>query len=181
VDFERSCKPQLQAASLLDIGTGSGCIPIALKKKLPAVNIHALDVSEAALNVAKRNAELLEAPVNFYRVNILDENEWRKLPSFDIIVSNPPYIKQTEQNEMQQNVLQCEPHLALFVPDDDALIFYKAIAKFGLQKLNANGLLFFEINEAHGSEVAALLMTYGYTEIELRKDLQGKERMIKLY
>ena len=169
----------LQTASILDIGTGSGCIPIALKSKLTGADIHGLDVSGAALDVAKINAAKLQASVKFYQYDILNEPSLRQFSSFDIIVSNPPYIKQSENVGMRQNVLLYEPHLALFVPDDDALMFYKAIAVFGLNHLTTNGLLFFEINEVHAKEVAQMLSANGYKEIETRVDLQGKERMIK--
>lgn len=170
---------KLQTSAILDIGTGSGCIPIALKAKLMNAEVHALDISKTALHVAKKNAADLQTPVQFHEADILNKATWKQLSSFDIIVSNPPYIKQSEDNAMRQNVLQYEPHLALFVPDSDALIFYKAIAEFGLQHLDANGFLFFEINEVHGKDVAAILSSNNYTEIEIRKDLQGKDRMIK--
>jgi len=165
--------------SLLDIGTGSGCIPIALKKKLSPVEIHALDVSATAIEIAKKNSALQQTEINFHQLDILNENEWKQLPTFDIIVSNPPYIKQSEEDEMRKNVLQYEPHIALFVPENDALIFYKTIATFGLKHLNKNGKLFFEINEALGNEVCVLLEQYGYNNIELKKDMQGKDRMVK--
>lgn len=165
--------------SLLDIGTGSGCIPIALKKKLSSAEIYAVDVSAAALEVAKKNAASQQTKIIFHRLDILDEPAWKRLPTFDIIISNPPYIKQNEEDEMRKNVLQYEPHIALFVPENDALIFYKTIAAFGLKHLNKNGKLFFEINEALGNEVCVLLEQYGYKNIELKKDMQGKDRMVK--
>jgi len=165
--------------SILDIGTGSGCIPIVLKKKLPSCEIHALDISEAALNVAKQNAATQQTEINFHLLNILEKSSWKQLSRFDIIVSNPPYVKQSEASSMQKNVLQYEPHLALFVDDEDALKFYKAIAEFGLQHLNNDGYLFFEINEMMSAQVFDLLTHYGYCDIELEKDLQNKERMIK--
>jgi release factor glutamine methyltransferase len=170
---------QYSPLTILDIGTGSGCIPIVLKKKLADLEIHAIDISEGALNVAKRNAAMQQAEMNFQLLNILDKNEWRKLPSFDIIVSNPPYVKEREATEMHKNVLLHEPHIALFVPDEDALLFYKTIAGFGLQHLNAYGKLFFEINETLGKEVHHLLEQHGYKNIEVKKDLQGKDRMVK--
>jgi len=169
----------LPVASLLDIGTGSGCIPVALKKKLPSVDVHALDNSKEALNVARRNAASQQTEINFHLLNILDKNLWKQLPKFDIIVSNPPYVTQSEASSMQQNVLRYEPHLALFVSDEDALKFYKAIGEFGLTHLNKNGKLFFEINERMGEQVCDLLMQNNYSNIELKKDLQNKERMIK--
>lgn len=170
---------KVKSQKVLDIGTGSGCIPVALKKKLPELDVSALDVSEGALAVAKRNADTQKTKITFYHLDILNKNKWNELPAFDIIVSNPPYIKRSEEREMRNNVLSHEPHLALFVPDEDALLFYRAIAEFGLIHLNKNGKLFFEINEASGNEVQQLLHNYGYAEIELRKDMQGKERMIK--
>jgi len=168
-----------QVASILDIGTGSGCIPVALKKKLLSVEVHALDISEEALTVAKRNAVTQQTEINFHLLNILDRNLWKQLPKFDIIVSNPPYVTQGEASSMQKNVLQYEPHLALFVDDEDAMKFYKAIAEFGLKHLNENGQLFFEINEMMGKQICDLLNQYRYLNIELKKDLQNKDRMIK--
>ena len=168
-----------QVASILDIGTGSGCIPVALKKKLLSVEVHALDTSEEALNVAKRNAAIQQTEINFHLLNILDRNLWKQSPKFDIIVSNPPYVTQGEASSMQKNVLQYEPHLALFVDDEDAMKFYKAIAEFGLKHLNENGQLFFEINEMMSKQICDLLNQYRYLNIELKKDLQNKDRMIK--
>lgn len=170
---------RIPVARMLDIGTGSGCISIALKKKIETADIHAADISPEALNVAKQNALALQTPVHFHQLDILNKAAWHQLASFDIIVSNPPYIKQSESENMHNNVLKHEPHVALFVPDEDALLFYRTIAAFGLEHLNKNGKLFFEINEALGSEVCLLLEQFGYTAIELRKDLQGKDRMVK--
>jgi release factor glutamine methyltransferase len=169
----------LPVTSLIDIGTGSGCIPIALKKKLTSVDVHALDISDSALNVAKRNAADQQAEINFHQLDILDKTLWEQLPHFDIIVSNPPYVKQSEASSIQKNVLKYEPHIALFVEDEDALKFYKAISEFGLAHLNKNGKLFFEINEMMGKQVCELLTQYGYSNIQLKKDLQEKERMVK--
>jgi release factor glutamine methyltransferase len=170
---------QFPVSSLLDIGTGSGCIPISIKKKLPGCDVHALDISETALSVAEKNANILNASITFHEINILDNKQWDLLPMFDIIVSNPPYIKQSEEKEMRSNVLQHEPHVALFVPDEDALLFYKTIAEFGSQHLNKDGQLFFEINEALGEEVKELLLQKGYSNVEVKKDMQGKDRMVK--
>ena len=163
---------------LLDIGTGSGCIPIALAKKLPHCSVSAIDVSEAALAVARRNAANLDANVQFLQTDFLDELQWPNLPVVDIIVSNPPYIKVAEQGTMARHVLDFEPSLALFVPDEDALLFYRKIAAFGKTHLRAEGAVFVEINEALGKETVALFEQQGYT-VTLRKDLQGKDRMIK--
>ncbi|QEC67505.1 peptide chain release factor N(5)-glutamine methyltransferase [Panacibacter ginsenosidivorans] len=176
---EETKKSKVKNQKVLDIGTGSGCIPIALKKKLPELDVHALDVSEDALNVAKKNAVTQNVDITFYKTNILDRDKWNSLPLFDIIVSNPPYIKQSEEKEMRDNVLLHEPHLALFVPDEDALLFYKTITELGLQHLNKDGQLFFEINEMLGNEVKDLLKQKGYSNIEIKKDMQGKDRMVK--
>jgi release factor glutamine methyltransferase len=164
---------------ILDIGTGSGCIPLALQKQLLQAEVHALDVSAGALAVARQNAQTQEAVIHFHQADILDETNWATLPVFNCIVSNPPYITLTEKQEMQENVLAHEPHLALFVPDEDALRFYRAIAAFALQHLVPGGQLYFEINEALGKETMGLLADKGFTAIELRKDLQGKDRMVK--
>ncbi len=164
---------------LLDIGTGSGCIPIAVKKKWPGWDVHALDISATALQVAQKNAADLQAPITFYETDILNELQWPPLPIFDIIVSNPPYIKNAESAAMRDNVTRFEPHTALFVPDDDALLFYRQIARFALRHLRPNGLLFFEINEAFGAEVCLLLANNGFTGVELQTDMQGKHRMVK--
>lgn len=168
-----------QPVTILDIGTGSGCIPIALKKRFAEWTVNAVDISAGALEVAKKNAAANNVDVTFTLINILDESAWQQQGMYDVIVSNPPYIKQSESASMHANVLAFEPHTALFVPDDDALLFYKKIADFALQHLNTHGLLFFEINEALGKEVFELLVSKGFKDIELRKDLQGKDRMVK--
>jgi len=175
-DYTFSANPNL---SIADIGTGTGCIPIALKKKLTKAAITAIDVSPDALAVAQRNANKLKADIDFIQADILDSEQWKPLNLFDVIVSNPPYIAEKEAAGMQPNVLQHEPHIALFVPDDDALLFYKAIADFGLAHLTNNGHIYLEINERLGKEVSQLLEHKGFTNIELRKDLQDKDRMIK--
>ncbi|MGI8950374.1 MAG: peptide chain release factor N(5)-glutamine methyltransferase [Chitinophagaceae bacterium] len=164
--------------TILDVGTGNGCIAIALKKKLNA-DVCAIDISDKALIVAEGNAKNLQSKVQFKQINILNKNDWKKLALFDVIVSNPPYVKKSEQITMQKNVINYEPHEALFVNDEDALIFYKTIAEFGLQHLNKNGKLFFEINEVFGKNVCLLLKKLGYKNIELKKDLNGKDRMVK--
>nr|WP_255551680.1 peptide chain release factor N(5)-glutamine methyltransferase [Aridibaculum aurantiacum] len=170
---------QHSAISILDVGTGSGCIPIALKKQLPGATIAAVDVSAEALQVAKQNAASNEADIDFHQLNILDTDEWKQLQVYDAIVSNPPYIKANEQEQMNQNVLAYEPHLALFVPDDNALIFYEAIAEFGKQHLQEKGRLYFEINEQLGEQVVQLLQAKGYKDVVLKKDMQGKDRMVR--
>jgi release factor glutamine methyltransferase len=168
---------KMQQAEILDIGTGSGCIALALKKMFPAGNVHAMDVSDKALEVAKANAAANELKVNFIHFDMLERKD-PDLPQLDIIVSNPPYIRQSEMENMDRNVVVHEPHIALFVPDEDPLIFYGAIADLGLRKLNRGGKLFFEINEALGQEVSALLGQKGYWDVEVKKDMSGKDRMV---
>ena len=164
---------------MLDIGTGSGCIPLALKKELPAANVWGIDVSLGALETAKANATQQQLDVRFEQVNVLDEQATAVLPFFDVIVSNPPYIKQSEQSVMQQQVLAYEPSLALFVPDEDALLFYRVIAVLAKRKLARGGSLYFEINEALGSEVVALLEASGFKNVMLKQDIFGKDRMVR--
>ena len=166
-------------ASILDIGTGSGCIPIALKKHLSFADVHAIDISEKSLEIAKKNAAAQATNIHFYLLDILNKSLWQQLRKFNVIVSNPPYITQKERSDMHNNVLQFEPHTALFVPDEQPLLFYEGIASFGLQHLNSNGLLFFEINEVYGKEIVEMLQGKSYQNIEIRKDMQGKDRMIK--
>jgi len=166
------------AKHILDIGCGSGCISIALKKKIQEAFITAVDISTNALNIAKKNAEALETDINFLQIDFLNESQWKQLPAFDIIVSNPPYIKQSGINEMHRHVINYEPHLALFVPDEDALLFYKKMAIFGKIHLNSNGMIIAEINESLGNETKKLFEETGY-KTTLIKDLQGKERIIK--
>lgn len=163
---------------LLDVGTGSGCIPIALKTKFNSWQVHALDVSAGALQVAQKNAIALGAEVNFYQADILNPQYWQTLPVFDVIVSNPPYIRQSEEADMRNNVTSFEPHTALFVPDEDALLFYRQITAFATQHLTPGGRLFFEINESFGAEVCALLAGSGFTNVTLKQDMQGKNRMV---
>ena len=164
-------------SNILDIGTGSGCIPITLKKKIPHTTIVTIDVSEDALVVAKKNAAELNVEIELNQLNFLDETNWNELGIFDIIVSNPPYIKQSEIINMQPNVVANEPHIALFVADDDALVFYRKIAAFGKTHLTTHGKIFVEINEALGNETISLFEEFGY-RAELKKDMQGKNRMI---
>ncbi len=175
---EESQKLKVKSQKLLDIGTGSGCIPITLKKKLPAVSVCSIDVSEDALLVARKNADTLGTAIDLLQVDFLNEANWNQLHAFDIIVSNPPYIKRSEENSMAKHVTEFEPSLALFVPDEDALLFYRKIAEFGKTHLAKHGSIFLEINEVLGKEVIRLFEKEGYT-IELRKDMQGKDRMVK--
>jgi len=166
--------------TILDIGTGSGCIPIALKANLPQANVSAIDISEKALEVAKRNAVINKVDINFIQANILEVEDLFQFPSpYNIIVSNPPYVRVLEKQEIKKNVLDYEPHLALFVDDNDALLFYRKIAQLALKNLAPNGLLFFEINQYLGKETVMLLENLGFKNIELRKDFYGNDRMIK--
>jgi release factor glutamine methyltransferase len=165
--------------SIIDIGTGSGCIPVALKKRLTSAEVYAIDISGGALEVAKKNAQQQEVTVHFSQLDFLEESQWEQLPLFDIIVSNPPYVKKSEEQTMEKNVLQYEPHVALFVPDEDALKFYKAIAEFAKTHLNADGKIFVEINEALGQHAIKLFELSGFKDLTLKKDMQGKDRMIK--
>lgn len=168
----------LPAFTILDIGTGSGCIPITIKKKLPDADVSAIDVSSEALQTATTNAKLNEVEVKFQTVDFLNEDNWKQLGNYDFIVSNPPYIKSSEADTIHKNVLEHEPHTALFVPDEDALLFYRKIADFALQHLNKNGAVFVEINQLLGKETAALFEQKGFN-VELKKDMSGNERMIK--
>ena len=166
---------QHEFTSALDIGTGSGCIAIALRKNKSA-EISAIDVSESALLVAKENAKINGVEINFLLQDIL---KTFALPKVDVIVSNPPYVLDMEKEIMQDNVLNNEPHLALFVPDNNPLLFYKKIAELAFTSLSKNGLLFFEINERFGMETVAMLNAIGFVDIELKKDINDKDRMIK--
>lgn len=177
---EQSEKSQLK---ILDIGTGTGCIAITLAKKLPNVKVFALDVSQEALTIARQNAELNKAEVTFLQANILKKNENLSVlgdeSKFDIIVSNPPYVRQLEKQEIKKNVLDYEPDLALFVEDDNPLIFYEAITKLAVEKLKPNGQLFFEINQYLGAEMQQMVKTYPFKHIELQQDMFGNDRMLK--
>lgn len=167
------------APKILDIGTGSGAIPVAIKKELPAATVWAIDVSAGALETAAANATQQHTAIHFEKMDVLDSEATGQLPVFDIIVSNPPYIRQSEQAGMQQQVLAYEPGLALFVPDNDALLFYRRIAQLALEKLAPGGRLYVEINEALGKETAELLQQQGFRDVILRQDLFGKDRMIR--
>ena len=161
----------------MDIGTGSGCIAVALAINLPNAQVFALDVSEQALATAKTNAELNQVTIQFLHQSILEtENLCQQ---FDVIVSNPPYVRELEKQEIKKNVLDNEPHLALFVEDNDALIFYRKIAQLAQKNLNPQGQLYFEINQYLGQEMLDLLRKMGFKNCELRKDIYGNDRMIQ--
>jgi release factor glutamine methyltransferase len=161
---------------LIDIGTGSGCIPIMLKKSFPQANIYAVDVSHDALEVASANATHHHADVTFHKLDFLDESQWASLPMVDIIISNPPYVPLTDKQSMAKNVVDHEPHLALFVPDEDPLLFYRTIIQFAEKKLRTGGMIFFETHH----ELAGKVMMLAGGRSEVRKDMSGKERMVKI-
>ena len=178
VGSRQSAVGSQQPFKILDIGTGSGCIPIAIKKKKPVWEVWAVDISAEALAVAALNALNLGAEIHFARVDILDEKSRTDLPVFDIIVSNPPYIPLKDKIEMRENVLLHEPHLALFVTNDDPLIFYREILHFAVDHLHTGGLIFFEVHEQLSQSVESLLTSCNYQQIRTKKDMQGKDRMI---
>jgi len=165
--------------SILDIGTGSGCIAITLKKNWPQAKVSALDISDEALKIAKQNAASNQTDIDFLKGDILLKQSFAlNKTKFDIIVSNPPYVRKEEMNTMNNSVKDFEPHLALFVEGEDPLIFYSSIADFAKQHLNANGKLYFEINQEMGAGVVKLLEEKGFSKVELRKDLSGNERLV---
>ncbi|WP_294081527.1 peptide chain release factor N(5)-glutamine methyltransferase [Proteiniphilum sp. UBA5384] len=166
-----------EGCSVLDIGTGSGCIAVTLAKKMTSADLHAWDISEEALRVASGNACLNGVSVRFSLRDILQPVE--EYPGFDIIVSNPPYVTESEKKDMEMNVLDFEPHIALFVPDHDALLFYDRIAGAALKMLRCKGKIYFEINRGKGLEVCSMLHDKGFVNIELRKDISGNDRMVR--
>lgn len=178
VDWVIREKPA-RSSSLLDIGTGSGCIPISIAKNSNYNHVEGWDISGEALAVARENAEANKARVDFFQRDILQWHNICSLPSWDTIVSNPPYVTCQEKRRMENNVLDHEPHLALFVPDNDPLVFYRAILEFAGDHLARGGQLFFEINEGLGEEMVQLIQSYGFLNIILRKDINGKDRMVK--
>lgn len=166
------------ATKIIDIGTGSGCIAVALALQLPGSRVTALDISKAALDVASANAMALKADVEFLQMDILQTTQLAD--NYDIIVSNPPYVRLLEKNEIQPNVLNYEPHVALFVADTNPLVFYEKIAALARKHLNPNGKLYFEINQYLGQETVSLLEKY-FKHVALKKDLHGRDRMICAY
>lgn len=176
----REMKGESEVLKVLDIGTGSGCIPISVKKYIPLADISAIDISKSALITAKQNAEINQTEINFIEDDILNPNQvlFNK-NQYDVIISNPPYVRESEKLHMHQNVLNHEPHDALFVPDIQALKFYKAIADFALNYLKKSGILFLEINESLGNETVELLIKTGFKTAEIRQDMYGKDRMIR--
>ncbi len=164
---------------VLDIGTGSGCIAIALAKHLPESSVTAIDISQPALEIARINSIANNAHIDFQIIDVLKDENWKRLSEYDIIVSNPPYIPQSEKDEMHENVVKHEPHIALFVPDEDPLIFYRKIAELALKKLSKNGVLYFETHANYGKAVKKMLENKGFSSVKLKKDINGKPRFIR--
>lgn len=180
--INKELRLKTQSLKILDIGTGSGCIAVSLAKNLTKAKVSALDISNEALKVAELNAELNDVKVEFIEANILKPETWNselKNSNFDVIVSNPPYVRELEKQQMQPNVLNNEPHLALFVKDENPLLFYNAITQFAVNNLSKNGLLFFEINQYLGKEMIQLLVDNKFEGIVLKQDIFKKDRMIK--
>lgn len=163
---------------VLDIGTGSGCIPIYIKKKQKDLNVMALDISEEALKIAIKNGELQDVIIDYFQCDIMDDQQWAKIPAADIIVSNPPYIPRKQKQLLERHVRDFEPDLALFVPDEDPIIFYKTIGHFAIQKLKPGGLIYLEIHHDFAKEIEEWYKKNGFS-MELRKDFSGNNRMIK--
>lgn len=165
-------------ASVLDIGTGSGCIPIAIKSKRPDFNVTAIDISKSALRVAQINAEKYELNISFQQRDILDENTWDSLPLYTDIISNPPYIPRSEESKMSESTLKYEPAIALFPDGEDELIFYKRIAEFSELHLQNNGKVYLECNEFNAKEVKTIFQNKSFSKVDLVKDLQQKDRFV---
>lgn len=168
-------------SNILDIGTGSGCIAISLAKMIPQSNVYALDISEKALDVAKENAINNNVNITFIQDDILTKTQTLTQTKFDIIVSNPPYVRELEKVDMHNNILQWEPHNALFVSDEDPLIFYRSILEFSKKHLKENGEIWFEINEYLGKEMKDLCEEAGFSNIEIYKDFRDKERFLRTH
>jgi len=175
---EQSGGKSIQPVHILDIGTGSGCIAIALKHNLPESDVAAIDVSSEAIEVARTNAAKNSVAVDFILTDILDHSKWDDLPQSDIIVSNPPYVTNAEKTLMHPNVLDYEPHKALFVPDHDPLLFYREIMEFAKVKLSPTGSLWFEINEMFGDELRNMALNQGFGEANIIFDFRGKSRFL---
>ena len=175
---ERMFNPSPGKFNILDIGTGSGCIAISLKKELVNINVKAIDVSQKALAIADKNAQDLNAKIDFINLNFLDEEQWGELRVYDIIVSNPPYIPEDQKASLSKNVTDFEPAIALFVHDSEPFIFYEKIAKFAQSHLKAKGRVFVEIHENYSNKIEQVFKDYNF-KTEIKKDIYGKERMIK--
>ncbi len=177
--YEEIKNQKSKIKNVLDIGTGSGCIPISLKMTMPEMEVTTCDISNEALNVAKTNANRLNADINFLKLDFLDSAQHNNLGMYDVIVSNPPYIPAEEKERLHSNVKDFEPAIALFVPDNDALVFYRAIALFGKEHLNTGGCIYCEMDAAHAEECKLLFENAGYKNVEIRKDMHGNWRMLK--
>lgn len=171
IDIEKS-----EGLQIFDMGTGSGCIAIALKKNLPGSQVTAVDISREALKLAKQNSSLHQLDIDFQLVDILKPDSFKKLGKFDVVVSNPPYVTEHDKKQMQPNVLDYEPHSALFVSDNNPLQFYKAILQFCQVHLKVGGRVYFEINEKQGENLLQLIENYGFDHGELHTDIHGKNR-----
>ena len=170
----------LDEKKVLDIGSGSGCIPVSIKKNVPTAIVTSIDVSKAALKVAEKNANSNNVEINFLVIDFLDEKNYDQLSKFDLVISNPPYIPENEKTILDKNVTDYEPHLALFVPDNDPLLFYKKILIFAEEHLESNGKILLETHEDYAKETAGIFIDARY-EVEIKKDMQGKERMLLIY
>jgi len=166
--------------SVLDIGTGSGCIPVYIKKKRLDFRVMGLDISETALEIAKKNSRIHQAEIEFILCDIRDTRQWEKLPAYDLIISNPPYIPEKQKQSLDKHVRDFEPALALFVPDEDPILFYKIIGEFAIRKLNTGGALFLEIHHDYAKEIQDWFGKKGFA-LEMRKDFPGNNRMIKAW
>jgi release factor glutamine methyltransferase len=165
---------------ILDVGTGSGCIPISIKKKFSAAEVISIDISSSALHIAERNATILKTEIRFIECDFLNKEERSSLPVVDIIISNPPYIPLAEKSNMDANVVRYEPGVALFVPNEDPLQFYDAIADFSKSNLNNGGSIYIETHEDLAKPVAEIFSNKGLKQIEIKNDLQGKQRMMRV-
>jgi release factor glutamine methyltransferase len=165
---------------VLDVGTGSGCIPIALKKERPALEVYACDISDGALTVARKNATLQNVEIEFKRLDFLNEESRSALPFFDVIISNPPYISTIEKSSIDKHVIEYEPHLALFVPENDSLIFYRHLADFAKTHLAEEGNMLMEIHYEKGIDVKRVLNERGFAS-EIKKDMNGNDRMVRAW
>lgn len=172
------CDERCKEFRILDVGTGSGCIAVSIKKELENIEVTAIDVSEEALKVAKKNAQSLQAKINFLQVDFLNERLWNRLGVYDIIVSNPPYIPENEKEKLAQNVTAFEPAIALFVENNNPFIFYERIAKFAQSHLKPNGKIFVEIHEEYAKEIQKIFSDYNF-KTEIKKDIYGRDRLIK--
>lgn len=178
-DLKKPPVPAGKKIKILDIGTGSGCIAIALKKNLPEAEVSALDISMQALATAGENAKRNNVEIFFFKADILKPGALKEPGDYDVIVSNPPYVRLSEKEMMGKNVLDYEPHTALFVPEENALLYYEAVVNFAKANLAGTGLVYFEINEGLGREIEVFLAREGFSGITLKKDLSGKDRMVK--